>query len=98
MRCDSPEAIKSAVAKRLGVGFLYKDAVREGLASGLFKKLCIPDIPLYGNSYIIYHKQRPLSSSGEVFLNLLRQWRDEKATQKDKRPCQNGDGTRRGKA
>src|SRR5919106_1975058 len=44
MRCDSPEAIKSAVAKKLGVGFLYKDAVREGLASCVFKKLCIPDL------------------------------------------------------
>jgi DNA-binding transcriptional LysR family regulator len=82
MRCDSPEAIKTAVSKSLGVGFLYKDAVREGLAIGVFKKLCIPDLPMYGNSYIIYHKQRPLSSSGRVFLNLLRQWRDEKATQK----------------
>jgi DNA-binding transcriptional LysR family regulator len=83
MRCDSPEAIKSAVVKKLGVGFLYKDAVKEGLlASGLFKKLCIPDLPMYGNSYIIYYKQHPLSSSGEVFLNLLRQWRDEKIAQK----------------
>jgi hypothetical protein len=35
-----------------------------------------------GHSYIVCHKQRPLSSSGGVFLNLLRQWRDEKATQK----------------
>jgi len=35
-----------------------------------------------GTSYIVYHKQRPLSSNAEVFLNLLRQWRDEKRTKK----------------
>ena len=33
-----------------------------------------------GKTYIIYHKNRPLSSNAEVFLNLLRQWRDEKTT------------------
>jgi hypothetical protein len=33
-----------------------------------------------GNSYIVYHKQRALSTNGDIFLNLLRQWRDEKAT------------------
>ncbi len=82
LRCDSPEAIKSAVNKKLGVGFLYEDAVKEGLASGAFKKLRISDLHVEGNSYIVYHKQRPLSANAEVFLNLLRQWRDEKRAKK----------------
>ena len=82
MRCDSPEAIKTAVSKKLEVGFLYEDAVKEGLASGVFKKLRISGLQMEGTSYIVFHKQRPLSSNGEIFLNLLRQWRDEKGTKK----------------
>ena len=35
-----------------------------------------------GKTYIIYHKNRPLSSNGDIFLNLLRQWRDEKNTKR----------------
>jgi hypothetical protein len=56
--------------------------VKIELASGAFKKLRIAGLLMEGNSYIVYHKNRPLSSSGEVFLNLLRQWRDEKMTNK----------------
>ena len=82
MRCDSPEAIKTAVSKKLGVGILYEDAVKECLAGGVFKKLRISGLSMEGNSYIVYYKQRPLSSNAEVFLNLLRQWRDEKRVKK----------------
>ena len=82
MQCESPEAIKTAVSKKLGVGILYEDAVKDGLASGVFKKLRISGLPMEGTSYIVYHKQRPLSSNAEVFLNLLRQWRDEKRAKK----------------
>ena len=82
MQCESPEAIKTAVTKKLEVGILYEDAVKEGLASGAFKKLRISDLHVEGNSYIVYHKQRPLSANAEVFLNLLRQWRDEKRAKK----------------
>jgi DNA-binding transcriptional LysR family regulator len=78
MRCDSPEAIKTAVREKLGVGILYEDAVKEELARGVFKRVPISGLQMEGNSCIAYHKQRPLSTSGEVFLNLLRQWRDEK--------------------
>jgi len=82
MRCNSPEAIKAAVSKRLGVGILYGDAVKEGLAGGVFKQVHISGLSMERKTYIIFHKSRPLSTNGEIFLNLLRQWRDEKATQK----------------
>ena len=78
MQCESPEAIKTAVSKKLGVGILYEDAVKDGLAGGLFKQVHISGLAMEGKTYIVYHKQRPLSANGEVFLNLLRQWRDEK--------------------
>ncbi len=54
MRCDSPEAIKTAVSKKLGVGILYEDAVKECLAGGVFKKLRISGLSMEGNSYIVY--------------------------------------------
>jgi len=82
MQCESPEAIKTAVSKKLGVGILFQDAVKEGLASDAFKKVRVSDLPMEGTSYIVYYKQRPLSSNAEVFLNLLRQWRDEKRVKK----------------
>ena len=78
MQCESPEAIKTAVTKELGVGILYEDAVKDGLASGLFKRVNISGLAMEGKTYIIYHKSRPLSANGDIFLNLLRQWRDEK--------------------
>ena len=59
MQCESPEAIKTAVTKKLGVGILYEDAVKEGLASGVFKKLRISGLQMEGTSYIVYHKQTP---------------------------------------
>ena len=58
LRCDSPEVIKTAVSKKLGVGFLYEDSVKEGLASGVFKKLRISGLQMEGTSYIVFHKQR----------------------------------------
>ena len=33
-----------------------------------------------GQTYIVYHNQRPLSHNAEEFLKLLRQWRDHKST------------------
>ena len=71
-------AIKTAVSKKLSVGILYEDAVKDGLAAGVFKQVHISGLLMEGKTYIIYHKSRPLSTSGEVFLSLLRQWRDEK--------------------
>ena len=74
MRCESPEAIKTAVSKKLGVGILYQDVLKENNARGLFKQLRVSGLPMEEKTYIIYHKQRPLSPSGEAFLKLLREW------------------------
>ena len=78
IRCESPDAIKTAVAKKLGVGILFEDLLREDVARGLFKTVNIPGLCMEGNTYIIYHKHRSLSSCGEVFLKLLRQWCEDK--------------------
>ena len=73
MRCDSPEAIKTAVLKKLGVGILYQDIVKDGLAKRLFKRVRIADFPWETQSYIAYYKHRPLSASAEAFLKILRE-------------------------
>jgi DNA-binding transcriptional LysR family regulator len=77
MACESPEAIKRAVSQRLGVGFLYYDAVRDDIERGSFKILNIRGLELVGQTYIIYHKERPLSPNAAEFLKLLRDWRDQ---------------------
>jgi DNA-binding transcriptional LysR family regulator len=37
MRCESAEAMKAAVAQKLGIGFLYYDAVKAAVERGSFK-------------------------------------------------------------
>jgi DNA-binding transcriptional LysR family regulator len=78
MRCESPEAIKTAVSKKLGVGILYEEALRNAFTRGLFKKVHVSGLSLEGKTYITWQKQRSLSSSGEAFVKLLRDWCDAK--------------------
>ena len=86
MACESPEAIERAVCQRLGIGFLYYDAVREAIERGSFKVINIRGLDLVGQTYIIYHNERPLSPNAEEFLKLLRDWRDQQSTKKAKLP------------
>jgi DNA-binding transcriptional LysR family regulator len=78
IRCESPDAIKTAVNKKLGVGILIEDLLRQDLARGLFKTVHIQGICMEANTYVFYHKQRSLSPCAEIFLKLLRQWCEEK--------------------
>ena len=96
MRCESPEAIKTAVNKKLGVGILYHDAVKDALAHGSFKQIHISGLSIEEKTYILCHKQRALSTSGEAFLKLLRERCEAKRTHTKNRtpsepPKQNAD-------
>jgi len=82
MRSESPEAIMTAVRQRLGIGFLYYDAVKAEIERGSFKIIQIHGLKMENQTYIVYHNQRPLSPSAGEFLKLLRQWRDAKKTKK----------------
>ena len=75
MRCDSPEAIKTAVSRKLGVGILYADSVKDGLTRGVFKCVSIPGLPAEAQIYVVYNKTRPLSTSAAAFLDVLRKHR-----------------------
>ena len=72
MRCDSPDSVKAAVTKGAGVGILYNDLVKEDVRRGDFKLVKVRGIDLSGTSSVIYSRGKPLSSSAEASLVLLR--------------------------
>lgn len=72
MRCDSPEAIKAAVRRKMGVGIAFADAVRAEIDSGEFRILKVRGFELEAESYIVYSKTRPLSPLAQEFVELLR--------------------------
>ncbi|MDP2605823.1 MAG: LysR family transcriptional regulator [Deltaproteobacteria bacterium] len=72
MHCESPEAVKVAVRRRMGVGILFKDVIAHSLKKGDFKELTLPVEGLEGKTFIVYHKTRPLSPVAQDFLKLLR--------------------------
>ncbi|MBI4527601.1 MAG: hypothetical protein HY695_27715, partial [Deltaproteobacteria bacterium] len=88
MRCDSPEAVKTSVRKRLGVGILFRDAVKASLKRGDFKTLRIPWLEPARTSFIIYSKDRLLSANAEAFLNFLRRSKEKKERIKSVRSLQ----------
>ncbi|MGE5307093.1 MAG: LysR family transcriptional regulator [Alphaproteobacteria bacterium] len=72
MYCESPEAVKVAVSRRMGVGILFKDVVADSLRKGEIKELTLPVEGLEGTSFIVYHKTRSLSPVASDFLNVHR--------------------------
>ena len=77
MRCESPEAVQSAVTQNLGIGLLYYDAIKAAIERGSFKIIQIRGLNIEGQTYIVYHNERPLSPNAEEFLKVLREWRDQ---------------------
>src|SRR5262245_7980441 len=80
MRCESPEAVQSAVTQNLGIGLLYHHAVKAAIERGSFKRIQIRGLEIEGRTYIVYYKERPLTPHAEEFLKLLRDWRDQQTT------------------
>jgi DNA-binding transcriptional LysR family regulator len=74
MRCESPETVKTAVKKGMGVGILYEGVVEVGVRWGQFKAIRLP-VRWEAENFIIYHRERSLSANGRNFLTLLRRWR-----------------------
>jgi DNA-binding transcriptional LysR family regulator len=73
LRCASPDAVKAAVRRKMGVGILFYNLVEEDIKRKDLKTLKFPDLPkLVGNSYIVYSKSKPLSCAANDFLTLLR--------------------------
>lgn len=70
---DSPDAVKVAVRKKIGVGLLYRELLEREVQKKEFKILTVENLKLYGHTYIMHHKQRPLSANAQLLLKLLRQ-------------------------
>lgn len=81
MYCESPEALKTAVKTGMGVGTTYKDMVEHDVRRGELKVIDVPELNMRVDSFIIYHKEKPLSADAKDFLALLREW--AKGTKKD---------------
>lgn len=73
MHCENPQEVKAAVAKGVGVGILFKDVVADEFKKREFKELKLPIEKFEGQSFIVYHKNRPCSPLAQEFLALLRQ-------------------------
>jgi DNA-binding transcriptional LysR family regulator len=74
LRCASPHAVKAAVRKKMGIGILFRNQIEDDIRRKEIKVLRPAGIPsMIGNSYIVLHKDRPLSALATAFLALLRE-------------------------
>jgi LysR family transcriptional regulator, low CO2-responsive transcriptional regulator len=72
MRCATPEAVKETVRHGASIGILYGDAVKREIDQGEFKAIRIKGFDVTRQTYVVYLKERPLSSLAREFLSLLR--------------------------
>ena len=59
----------------MGLGFLYWELLKSDVQNGLLKTIRIPDLNLKFTTFILYHRDKPLSAEAQDFLELLRQRR-----------------------
>ena len=81
LRCASPDGVKAAVRKKMGIGILFYDQIEEEVGRKDFKILKISGLPrLVGKSYIVYHKTESLMGPASEFLALLRDMKSRQKT------------------
>jgi DNA-binding transcriptional LysR family regulator len=80
LRCASPDAVKAAVRRKMGIGILFHDLIEDDIRRKEFKILRVRGLPhMNGNSYIVFNKTTALKPPAAEFLALLR---DMKRSQK----------------
>jgi DNA-binding transcriptional LysR family regulator len=72
MYCESSDALKAVVKTKMGLGIIYRDLVQHEIARKELKTIQVPGLSMRSESYVIYHRDRPLSEDGKAFLTLLR--------------------------
>ena len=75
VRSESPDAVKTAVREKIGMGILYQGVLRRDLGKGEFISVKLSGLKLEAESFVIWHSDRPLSSAALGFLPLLGWWR-----------------------
>jgi DNA-binding transcriptional LysR family regulator len=69
------DAIRSAVASGLGIGFLSKSHVVQDVEAGRLKMLKVPELKLKRSMYIAVQKNRKGSPLVQTFIDFLRHYR-----------------------
>jgi DNA-binding transcriptional LysR family regulator len=72
LRCQTAAGVKEAVRNKMGLGVLYRSAVKRDLRQGDFNLIRCPEVKIEGNSLIIYRIDGALSQYASVFLDLFR--------------------------
>jgi DNA-binding transcriptional LysR family regulator len=72
LRCISPDAVKAAVRRKMGVGVLFYDMIKDDVKRKDFTILKFSkSVTAVANSYIAYSKKKSLSTPAANFLKLL---------------------------
>lgn len=72
-RCASPDPVKAAVRRKMGIGILFYGLIEEDIRMRNLKSLKISGLtPFVEDSYIVYSKKKPLSFAANDFIALLR--------------------------
>ena len=85
MRCDSPEAVKAAVKRKMGLGILFRGTIEPELRSGEFKIIKLPVGNFSGETFIVSHKGKRLTRTARQFLDLLRE-SQQKVARRPRKP------------
>jgi DNA-binding transcriptional LysR family regulator len=76
MECESAEALKAAVSRGMGLGILYQDHLDAELKRGELKLVKVAGLKkIESKSYIVHHKDKPLSHNAQEFLHLMQRSR-----------------------
>jgi DNA-binding transcriptional LysR family regulator len=72
MCLESPELVKAAVRTGKVLGILDRNSLEIDLQVGNFR-IVSTDFKMCANTFIIFHKETPISPNTKDFLDLLRQ-------------------------
>ena len=73
LSCGTPDAVKAAVRKNVGIGVLFYNSIKDEVEGKEVKLLTVEGVPeLIAESYIVYRNIKQLSAPASEFLALLR--------------------------
>jgi DNA-binding transcriptional LysR family regulator len=75
VRCEAPSSAREAIARKIGLGLVYKDVAKDDVQRGAFKALHARGFKLEGQSYIVYRRDGVISKHAGEFVELMRRSR-----------------------